>query len=274
MNASARAEVEKFLLGDRFSCLAGRSAWRQGGITHRHYERFGGSESARLLALDLAEFVGSADWDSRSFTSFIATFEDPRGLDEAGFEQHLWQQLQALHEYDAETHRWADGYSSDAQSGEFAFSVAGHPFFVIGLHPNHVRLGRRPPFPMLAFNSHVQFRRIKAAGMWDRLADKIRKQDIKLQGDINPNLQEYEQLSEARRYSGSRKPADWQCPFRARSGVANGAGAAADTGTETGTETGHFRGPGTAPVEHGPAVPRVPHQAAHADSPAASAAMV
>ncbi|MEU6572423.1 guanitoxin biosynthesis heme-dependent pre-guanitoxin N-hydroxylase GntA [Streptomyces sp. NPDC046805] len=216
MTAHARGEVEKFILGDRFSCLAGRSAWRQGGITHRHYTHMGSDDSARLMAQDLEAYVQSADWGARSFTSFIATFEEPRGVDELEFERLLWQQLQLLHEYDTESHRWAEGYSSDAQSGEFAFSVAGHPFFVIGLHETHVRLGRRPPFPMLAFNSHRQFSRIKGAGMWERLVDKIRKQDIKLQGDINPNLHEYEQLSEARRYSGRPKPADWQCPFAAR----------------------------------------------------------
>ncbi|WP_280236033.1 guanitoxin biosynthesis heme-dependent pre-guanitoxin N-hydroxylase GntA [Nocardia cyriacigeorgica] len=216
MTTDARAELERFLLGDRFACLAGRSAWRQGGITHRHYEVMGGEDSARLMALDLAEFVGSAEWSARKFTSFIATFEQPRGVDELRFEELLWQHLQLLHEADADKYAWADGYSCDPQSGEFGYSVAGHPFFVIGLHETHRRFGRRPPFPMLAFNSHEQFGRIKAAGMWDRLAEKIRKQDIMLQGDINPNLLEYEQLSEARRYSGRPKPADWQCPFAAR----------------------------------------------------------
>ncbi|WP_280460187.1 guanitoxin biosynthesis heme-dependent pre-guanitoxin N-hydroxylase GntA [Nocardia carnea] len=216
MTTDARAELEKFLLGDRFACLAGRSAWRRGGITHRHYDVMGGEDSARLMALDLAEYVGDADWNPRKFTSFIATFEQPRGVDELRFEELLWQHLQLLHEAEADRYGWAPGYSSDPQSGEFGYSVAGHPFFVIGLHETHRRLGRRPPFPMLAFNSHEQFGLIKSAGMWDRLAEKIRKQDITLQGDINPNLLEYEQLSEARRYSGRPKPADWRCPFAAR----------------------------------------------------------
>ncbi|MEV6315412.1 guanitoxin biosynthesis heme-dependent pre-guanitoxin N-hydroxylase GntA [Streptomyces sp. NPDC051776] len=216
MSARARGEVEAFILGEKFSCLAGRSAWRRGGIMHRHYHLLGCESSARLMAADLAEFVAGADWSARTFTSFVATFERPRGVDELRFEELLWQQLQLLHEEDAEDHHWADGYSSDPESREFAFSVAGHPFFVIGLHETHRRWGRRPPFPMLAFNSHEQFNRIKGAGMWDRLTEKIRKQDIKLQGDINPNLHEYEELSEARRYSGRPKPAEWQCPFAAR----------------------------------------------------------
>lgn len=216
MTSDARVQVEQFILGDRFACLAGRSAWRQGGITHRHYDLLGGTESARLMALDLEEFVNGADWSARSFTSFIATFEQPRGVDELRFEELLWQHLQLLHKADAQTHRWTDGYASDPQAKEFAYSVAGHPFFVIGLHETHRRWGRRPPFPMLAFNSHEQFDRIKGAGMWDRLAEKIRKQDVKLQGDINPNLTEYGELSEARRYSGRPKPTGWKCPFAAR----------------------------------------------------------
>ncbi|MET7934603.1 guanitoxin biosynthesis heme-dependent pre-guanitoxin N-hydroxylase GntA [Streptomyces sp. NPDC005322] len=216
MTVDARDEVEKFILGDRFACLAGRSAWRRGGITYRHYDLMGSEDSARLMALDLADFVATADWSARTFTSFIATFEQPRGVDELRFEELLWDQLQLLHEQDARSYHWAEGYSSDPRSREFAFSVAGHPFFVIGLHETHRRWGRRPPFPMLAFNSHRQFDSIKGAGMWDRLTEKIRKQDIQLQGDINPNLMEYEELSEARRYSGRPKPADWQCPFAAR----------------------------------------------------------
>ncbi|MGW0329046.1 guanitoxin biosynthesis heme-dependent pre-guanitoxin N-hydroxylase GntA [Nocardia sp. NPDC003183] len=219
MTTEARAQLENFLLGDRFACLAGRSAWRQGGIAHRHYDVMGSEESARLMAADLAEFVGAADWSARTFTSFIATFEQPRGVDELRFEDLLWQHLQLLHEADSARFGWTAGGSSDPQSSEFKYSVAGHPFFVIGLHETHQRFGRRPPFPMLAFNSHEQFARIKAEGMWDRLADKIRKQDIMLQGDINPNLMEYETSSEARRYSGRPKPADWRCPFSARVAV-------------------------------------------------------
>ncbi|MEU8686841.1 guanitoxin biosynthesis heme-dependent pre-guanitoxin N-hydroxylase GntA [Streptomyces sp. NPDC048611] len=216
VDVSAATEVGQFLLGDSFPCLAGRSAWRQGGITHRHYTWFGDDSSAEQMAADLQEYVEAVDWAAKPFTSFVATFSGPLDLSEVEFEQSLWQQLQAVHDHDSRHHSWAKGYDPDPQSGAFAYSVAGHPFFVIGLHETHSRIGRRPPFPMLAFNSHHQFDRIKAAGLWDRLAEKIRKQDIELQGNINPNLLEYEKLSEARRYSGRPKPADWACPFSAR----------------------------------------------------------
>ncbi|MEU9124896.1 guanitoxin biosynthesis heme-dependent pre-guanitoxin N-hydroxylase GntA [Streptomyces sp. NPDC048506] len=216
VDATAATEVGQFLLGNAFPCLAGRSAWRQGGIAHHHYTWFGGEDAARQMAADLHAYVKSVDWDAKPFTSFIATFAGPLNVSDTEFEELMWQQLQAVHDHDSLTHPWAEGYDPDPSSGAFAYSVAGHPFFVIGLHETHSRVGRRPPFPMLAFNSHAQFNRIKAAGQWDRLQEKIRKQDIELQGDINPNLVEYEKLSEARRYSGSRKPADWKCPFSAR----------------------------------------------------------
>lgn len=214
--ATAATEVGQFLLGDSFACLAGRSAWRQGGITHRHYTWFGDDAAAEQMAADLQTYVEAVDWDAKPFTSFVATFSGPLQLEETEFEQLLWQHLQAVHDHDSRSHAWAEGYDPDPSSGAFAYSVAGHPFFVIGLHETHRRIGRRPPFPMLAFNSHDQFNRIKAAGLWDRLQEKIRKQDILLQGDINPNLLEYEKLSEARRYSGRPKPSDWACPFSAR----------------------------------------------------------
>ncbi|UKY54505.1 guanitoxin biosynthesis heme-dependent pre-guanitoxin N-hydroxylase GntA [Streptomyces inhibens] len=216
VDATAATEVGQFLLGDSFPCLAGRSAWRQGGITHHHYTWFGDDTAARHMAADLQTYVEAVDWDAKPFTSFVATFSGLLQVSDTEFEHLMWQQLQAVHDHDSRTHAWADGYAPDPSSRTFAYSVAGHPFFVIGLHETHSRIGRRPPFPMLAFNSHAQFDRIKAAGLWDRLQEKIRKQDIELQGDINPNLLEYEQLSEARRYSGRRKPADWTCPFTAR----------------------------------------------------------
>ncbi|MEU6734044.1 guanitoxin biosynthesis heme-dependent pre-guanitoxin N-hydroxylase GntA [Streptomyces physcomitrii] len=214
---AAAAEVGQFLLGDSFPCLAGRSAWRQGGITHHHYTWLGEDSAARLMAADLERYVKSVDWEAKPFTSFVATFSGPLDLSDVDFECRMWEHLQALHDHDSVAHTWAEGYESDPASGRFAYSVAGHPFFVIGLHETHSRVGRRPPFPMLAFNSHAQFDRIKAAGLWDRLQEKIRKQDVQLSGSINPNLVEYEELSEARRYSGRRKPSDWACPFSARS---------------------------------------------------------
>ncbi|QKW05039.1 YqcI/YcgG family protein [Streptomyces sp. NA04227] len=213
---AAAAEVERFLLGDSFPCLAGRSAWRRGGISHHHYTWLGDDDAARRMTADLHTYVETTDWQAKPFTSFIATFSGPLDIPDTEFEDRMWEHLQAIHDHDHLTHRWAEGYRSDPNERGFAFSVAGHPFFVIGLHETHSRIGRRPPFPMLAFNSHAQFDRIKEAGQWERLQEKIRKQDIALSGDINPNLVEYEQLSEARRYSGRRKPADWGCPFSAR----------------------------------------------------------
>ncbi|MFE1785835.1 YqcI/YcgG family protein, partial [Streptomyces sp. NPDC059506] len=86
----ASAQVEQFLLGDTFACLAGRSAWRQGGITHRHYDRLGDPESARRMADDLEEFVVSADWSTRDVRSFVATIAHPPGRGQGAFDPGRW----------------------------------------------------------------------------------------------------------------------------------------------------------------------------------------
>jgi len=211
------ARVEAFIMGETYPCLAGRSGWRQKGIRHRHYATLGDRDSAERLARDLHDYVSQATWTGKPFTSFIATFTGPLEVDEIRFEQLLWQHLQFVHDVDSLDHPWAAGYSADPASTSFAFSVASHPFFVIGLHDNHSRGGRRPPFPMLAFNSHALFDRLRMNGMWDGLTDKIRKRDIALHGSINPNLADLAG-PEARRYSGRRNTPDWVCPFTASTG--------------------------------------------------------
>lgn len=226
------AQVEAFLLGDSFPCLAGRSGWRQKGIHHRHYAGLGDQASARHLTRDLHDYIAQATWAGKPFTSFVATFTGPLDLDEVRFEQLLWRHLQFVHNEDCLDHPWAAGYSSDPASSSFAFSVAGHPFFVIGLHENHSRGGRRPPFPMLAFNSLVLFDNLKANGTWPRLQDKIRKQDIDLHGSINPNLADLDG-PDARRYSGRRNTPDWVCPFTASTEERSVAPVAASAPAET-----------------------------------------
>lgn len=41
----------------------------------------------------------------------------------------------------------------------------------------------------------------------------IRARDKTLQGDLNQNLADYGEASEARQYSGRAVENDWKCPF-------------------------------------------------------------
>src|SRR5690606_216072 len=74
----------------------------------------------------------------------------------------------------------------------------------------------RFPWPALVFNSHRQFEQLRADGRYRKMQGVIRERDRALQGDINPNLADFGDISEARQYSGRATEPGWQCPLRVR----------------------------------------------------------
>lgn len=107
----------------------------------------------------------------------------------------------------------ANDVSSDADSPLFSLSIAGHPFFIIGLHANASRLARQFSHPVLIINSHRQFEKLRADGRYKKMQAATRARDIQLQGSVNPNLSDFGDASEARQYSGRKVEAGWRCPF-------------------------------------------------------------
>ncbi|MFD3502412.1 guanitoxin biosynthesis heme-dependent pre-guanitoxin N-hydroxylase GntA [Streptomyces sp. NPDC058678] len=198
---------------DSFTCLGARAALRQNTLVMQVYEELDAAECTARLHRDLAVFVDEQLTEGHEFASFVALFLGPRVSDEEEFEELLWRQLGRLHRFDARTHSWSPGYSSDPESREFAFSVAGHPFFVAGFNPEASRISRRFSRPVLVFNSHEQFTRLKAQGTYYGLQRRIREREVRLQGSVNPMLSDHGETSEARQYSGRAVPVDWTCPF-------------------------------------------------------------
>jgi uncharacterized protein len=208
------------LVGDaRYPCLAAK------GLEHRDryrlgvYGPLGSAPASSALADDLGAFVRDAR-DSAGdipLTAFVAAFTGQRPMGEEAFERGLWTQLQRLHDRDDPSCPWDPAASDDPEDPRFSFSFAGTALFVIGLHPDSSRLARRFAWPTLVFNPHAQFERLRRQGHFDRLRDRIRTRDVALQGDINPNLADFGERSEARQYSGRDTTSTaWRCPFHAR----------------------------------------------------------
>jgi FPC/CPF motif-containing protein YcgG len=167
------------------------------------------------LAADLASFAAESEDAARHgprFVSFVALFVDVASESEAGFETALWRQLGLL-DAAAPPAPWAAGASDDPDDAHFAFSFAGRAFFVVGLHPESSRLARRFAWPALVFNPHAQFERLRAEQRFEGLRQAIRVRDVALQGDVNPNLADVGERSEARQYSGRPVDDAWRCPF-------------------------------------------------------------
>lgn len=204
------------VLNPKFACVAAKSALKNLDYRVGLYAEMpttSESDAAEALAHDLFEFVvEQPSFDG--FSTFVASFCEPKVEDEAGFEARLWQTLQILHELDVRP--WDRTVSMDPTSPEFSFSFGGRAFYVVGLHPAASRFTRRFAFPTLVFNAHAQFEALRREGKFERVQDVIRARDVALQGAPNPSLAAFGERSEAMQYAGREVDAAWKCPFHAR----------------------------------------------------------
>lgn len=192
-----------------YPCLGARSVFRRG--------------AAEILVLpsmdvdDLATLAGrlrafGAEHDgAEDLVSLIAVFRGPVPTSEPEFEAALWAVLQHLHDRDDEP--WAPDVATEPSDPHFAFSFGGTPFFIVGLHPAASRTARRTPLPTIVFNLHRQFERLRSQGTFSRMRTAIRRRDERLQGSLNPMVDDYGSTSAAPQYSGRAVQSDWRAPF-------------------------------------------------------------
>ncbi|MGN7611401.1 guanitoxin biosynthesis heme-dependent pre-guanitoxin N-hydroxylase GntA [Magnetococcales bacterium HHB-1] len=197
-----------------FPCVAGQSTIKNRAFWHGIYQHMQSEEDARWLCHDLFDYIQIRDHLPGRFSTFIATFLEPEIASETVFEDLLWQLLQRLHALDVPHHAWSSTASSDTKDPNFGFSIAEQAFFIVGLNPASSRLSRRFSWPTLVFNSHDVFIEMENSGEIVRFQKPIRKRDLKLQGNLNPNLEGSEELSRAREFSGRAVPKNWRCPLR------------------------------------------------------------
>lgn len=206
-----------FVEEDDFPCVGAKAALSRGALQTAEYSTLGDPKSDRHLLATLTEFavmIASGDYPETTVHSFAALFHAPLDTGEVRFEDLLWHQLWRLHRLDAARGvRHAGDVSTDTNSAKFSLSLAGHPFFVIGLHPGASRIARRFQRPALVFNSHRQFEQLRADGRYQKMQKVTRSRDRALQGSINPNLADFGFATEARQYSGRKVEHDWRCPY-------------------------------------------------------------
>lgn len=212
MAREVHAALHAVLNDPDFPCVGAKSVLHQGSYRFGLYPELGSPESTASLARDLYEFVVERPSIEGRFSSFIASFQEPKVRDEEEFERLLWKQLAALRRLDREHHAWAAGVSSDPASPDFSYSFAAQPFFVVGLSPATGRWARHFPWPTLVFNDHNQFQRLREEQQFERMRDLIHGRDEKLHGEANPMLGDFGAHSDARQYSGRAVDDDWRCP--------------------------------------------------------------
>jgi FPC/CPF motif-containing protein YcgG len=211
-NPTLIESFRSFVAGESFPCVGAKSALHRERIEFEVCDRLGSIRSAALLSAGLTRFSARHPHPGLDPVSFVAIFRE-QVASEHEFHQLLWLQLQTLHDLDSIAHPWASDVSDDPDSAEFSFSVASRAFFVVGLHPGSSRLARRAPRPTLVFNFHDQFEELRGNGRYQKMQTVIRKRDVALQGDINPLLARFGEISEAAQYSGRTGVG---CPFLTR----------------------------------------------------------
>ncbi|WP_417622848.1 guanitoxin biosynthesis heme-dependent pre-guanitoxin N-hydroxylase GntA [Parasphingorhabdus sp.] len=201
----------------QFPCVGAKSALARDNLKviagHRLDSNWDDLEIHRELLAWAREYRGSTE----GLRSLAVIFEGPTDLSEAQFEKLLWTRIQSMADKDAWLGQsYDDRVSADPEDPHFSLSFGGEAFFVIGLHPNASRPARRFAHPVLVFNLHDQFERLREHGTYEKMRETILARDEKLAGDINPMLAKYGESSEARQYSGRQVGEDWQCPFQDR----------------------------------------------------------
>lgn len=202
-----------FVLENNHPCVMAQSLFKSDSYWLRNYGELGQPHGAGLLLEDLESFLREYSPEDRQFFSFIAVFDDI-SIGEEGFEKLMWQQLNLLHSLDPEP--WDETVSIKPESPNFSFSLLGHAFYIIGMHPNSSRIARRSPRPTMVFNLHSQFEELRKMGAYEQLRNRIRRRDKQIQGNVNPMLADFGSISEARQYSGRRVGASWKCPFHSK----------------------------------------------------------
>lgn len=148
------------------------------------------------------------------FQTLVVIFRKSENLSERRFERAMWDRLQSLSDKDDWLGQPIDErVSTEPDDPHFAVSFGGEAFFIVGLHPNASRPARRFDHPVMVFNLHDQFERLREQGRYDPLRATILQRDERLAGSMNPMLAQHGEKSAARQYSGRAVGDDWSCPF-------------------------------------------------------------
>ena len=157
-----------FLDDDTYPCVGAKLALARESIETHEFGTLGHRDNAQPMIEGLTRFVDMIEnsaCDPSTVHSYVALFRGPLDMTELEFESLMWSQLWRIHKLDVLAGNTdADDVSNDADSPQFSLSLAGHPFFLIGLHPHASRLARRFSHPVLVFNSHRQFQKLKGDG--------------------------------------------------------------------------------------------------------------
>lgn len=209
-----RRGLHSLIAAPGFPCVGAKSALAQGGLAVETATLLTSPRDDRRIHDRLVRWSRAHRGEAGSFRSLAVVFAGPRDLNEAAFEAALWDRLGALSAMDRALGFAHDpAFSADPADPDFALSFGGRAYFAVGLHPRSSRRARRTRTPVIVFNLHDQFTRLRAEDRYERMRAVIIARDEAFDGAPNPMLARHGEVSEAQQYSGRAVGADWVCPL-------------------------------------------------------------
>ena len=193
-----------------FPCAMGKTAVANNAFNVGVYNTMREDADIRALYEDIKAWLAAPyEGDVRTFLVGFAEHIS----DHDYYHDQLFKMLWKLRELEPESRDVPKGVSEDINSPDFAVTLSGRAFFVVGLSPTSPRLSRRTAFAGVAFNLHEQFEKLRADGKMAAIENIVRKRDTILQGSINPLLAAHGNASAALQYSAKEVTSTAQCPY-------------------------------------------------------------
>lgn len=170
-------------------------------------------DDAQILHF-IYDFVDDYVLSETGFHSAAIIFKAPHITEETTFDDLLWRRLQSISDMDAQRFNYDSRVAADISSPNFSFSLKEEAFYIVGLHPASSRKARQYKYPVLIFNPHSQFEKLRTENHYHKMQQIVRKRDEEFSGSVNPMLADFGNAPEVFQYSGRVYDPSWQCPLK------------------------------------------------------------
>lgn len=183
-----------------FPCIMAKALLKQGILRTCLIKNFDDVREQGETLKEIYRFIEIFKQDRNKLCSFMIFAEDEKLKNFGYFEESFWKFLSSLSQIDHQTFPHDQSVSSDPTKPNFSYSLGSEAFFILALHPQSERIARRFHTPVIVFNPHFQFEKMRSNGVFKKIRNTIRKRDLLLQDGPNSMLEDFGVKSEVYQY--------------------------------------------------------------------------
>lgn len=197
-----------------FPCIGAKASIQKDQSKFMVADHIGCPKDDREILKFLYDFIDEYRNTTEGYYSASILFKQPTTLTEEEFDSYLWTRLQSLADMDSVNYSHDKHVSDDPGSPDFCYSLKEEAFFIIGMHAGSSRASRHFKYPVLIFNPHAQFQKLRQTKAYSTMQNVIRAKDILYSGSVNPMLMDFAKGLEVNQYSGRNYDDSWKCPLK------------------------------------------------------------